>query len=546
MKLFEIFGEVRLEDNATKGLDGIDKKGESTAKKFGSSMKKIGKGALILGAAATGAATGLGAIATKTADAGDRIDKMSQKLGLSREGFQEWDYILSQNGASIDSMGSGMKTLVNQMDDMAKGGKESTRAFKRLNIEMEDLEGLTQEEIFEKTIVALQDVESETERAAIANRLLGRSGQELAPLLNAGADSVENLKKQAGDLGLVMGDDAIDASVKFTDTMDTLKRSFGMVGLELGTALIPVFEKLATWTIDNLPTIKKFFKDAFDTIFTVANKAYDIFEQYFLPVIIDMYNWVKDNWPQLQMIGEGVFRAIFTVVSALWEKFKEHLLPILKNVFQWVSDNWPTFQSIFETVFDAVLIAIDAVYAIFGVLWDVMKSVYDWVEPHLPAFGEFISDAFDIIVDSVQLGIDIFNGIKTAAEDAINWIKEGLEWIGILNKEGTNGGGGGSSWTTGTPTPDPSGFGSRNKTENLLRNFGGFKANGGPVSSSESYVVGEQGPELFTPNSNGFITPNQNMTGGNVTVNTMIVRKESDVKKVARELYKMQLATARG
>jgi len=44
--------------------------------------------------------------------------------------------------------------------------------------------------------------------------------------------------------------------------------------------------------------------------------------------------------------------------------------------------------------------------------------------------------------------------------------------------------------------------------------FGGFKANGGPVSSNKSYIVGERGPELFTPSSAGNITPNGQFGGG--------------------------------
>lgn len=38
--------------------------------------------------------------------------------------------------------------------------------------------------------------------------------------------------------------------------------------------------------------------------------------------------------------------------------------------------------------------------------------------------------------------------------------------------------------------------------------FGGFRAAGGPVTSGQSYIVGEKGPELFTPNTGGSIIPN--------------------------------------
>ena len=47
-----------------------------------------------------------------------------------------------------------------------------------------------------------------------------------------------------------------------------------------------------------------------------------------------------------------------------------------------------------------------------------------------------------------------------------------------------------------------------------------FRADGGPVSAGRSYVVGERGPELFTPSRSGTIIPNDAMGGGaNVTVN---------------------------
>lgn len=47
----------------------------------------------------------------------------------------------------------------------------------------------------------------------------------------------------------------------------------------------------------------------------------------------------------------------------------------------------------------------------------------------------------------------------------------------------------------------------------------GARADGGPVSQNQTYLVGERGPELFTPNTNGAIVPNNKLGGGNVTVN---------------------------
>lgn len=46
----------------------------------------------------------------------------------------------------------------------------------------------------------------------------------------------------------------------------------------------------------------------------------------------------------------------------------------------------------------------------------------------------------------------------------------------------------------------------------------GKRALGGPVSANGSYVVGEKGPELFTPSQYGTITANNKMGGGGITV----------------------------
>ena len=62
----------------------------------------------------------------------------------------------------------------------------------------------------------------------------------------------------------------------------------------------------------------------------------------------------------------------------------------------------------------------------------------------------------------------------------------------------------------------------RKPIESLITNalsgtpFGGARANGGPVLPRQHYLVGERGPELFTPGTAGRVTP---AGGGGVVVN---------------------------
>ncbi len=274
MKIFELFGSIMVDnDKANKSISKTESKAKQMAKSLGGGIKTAAKwsGAIVGGAAAVGGA--MLAAGSKFADTTDRIDKLSQKLGMSRKGFQEWDYILSQSGTNIEQLKGGMKKLTVSFDDLKSGGKISTEAFARLGLTLDDLKGKTQEEIFETTVKALQGVTDESERAAIANDLLGKSGQELAPLLNAGAGSIENMKKQAGDLGLIIGDDAIDAGVKFTDTLDQVKRTLKGLAIILMSGLMPILQKALEFVQQQMPLIQDILKNVFSTLSTILSSV---------------------------------------------------------------------------------------------------------------------------------------------------------------------------------------------------------------------------------------------------------------------------------
>ena len=50
--------------------------------------------------------------------------------------------------------------------------------------------------------------------------------------------------------------------------------------------------------------------------------------------------------------------------------------------------------------------------------------------------------------------------------------------------------------------------------------FQGIRANGGSVMGGSSYLVGERGPEMFSPGVSGMITPNEMLGGStNIVVN---------------------------
>lgn len=208
------------------GFDKSIDKSEGKVTKFGGVADKIFAGVTVAAIAASIKKLGDLAIATSTAL--DRVDKMSQKIGISRTAFQEWDFILSQSGASVDGLQMGVKTLSNAAAEAKDGVAEYKDEFDKLGVSVTDVDGKMkdQETLFNEVFIALSDMENQTERTAIANRLLGRSATELSPAFNAGGDAIEEMRTQAHELGLVMGDELVDQGVVLTDNIDKLKRAF--------------------------------------------------------------------------------------------------------------------------------------------------------------------------------------------------------------------------------------------------------------------------------------------------------------------------------
>lgn len=232
--------EKKLEP-VNKVLKGIGTVG-STAMK-GVTAGVAGATAAVVGleAAALKTAQAVFTLTSGTAEAGKEILVMSERTGLSTKAYQEWDYIAKQAGTSMDTLQGGITDLAEKMDDAAKGEGEAAEIFKKLGVNVTDSTGKlkSQEKVFEETIKALQGVTNETERQALATKLMSTTGEELLPLLNGEIGSLEELKQAANDYGLVMSDSAIDASVEFNNSLTLLKGSVSALKNDLAADFLP-------------------------------------------------------------------------------------------------------------------------------------------------------------------------------------------------------------------------------------------------------------------------------------------------------------------
>lgn len=425
------------ENAADKVSDEVEETGKQSNEaggrfeKFGSVLKSVGKALAVtmaaIGTAAVVAGKKLYDMANDVAATGDNIDKMSQRLGLSREAYQEWDYVLSQSGVDINSVQTGMKTLTNTIDDAKNGTDKAIEKFTRLGITQEDLANKSREDIFAMTIAGLQKMTDDTEKAALANDMFGRSGQEMIPLLNASAESTEELLQKSRDLGMVMSDEAVTAAVNYTDSMDTLKRTFSAVKNNIVSDLLPSFTKildgltgLLTGQEEAGAQIKEGTKEMVESISEVLPGIVDVFMNLvtavaeIAPAIIEaLVNGIAENLPSLLESAVGIVLSIVqSIVSAL-PQITEAALTLIMTLINGLVANLPLIvEAVAQMIVSLATGIAQALPTLIPTLVEVVMQICQTLIDNLPlildaalqlitGLAEGILNAIPVLIDAL-------------------------------------------------------------------------------------------------------------------------------------------------
>lgn len=451
MELFKLFGTILVDNKeALNSISQTDGKAKGLMDSVGGGIKAVAGAAVAVGAVASAGAAAMYGMATKAAAATDTIDKMSQKIGVSRTAYQELDFVLSQSGTSVDKMQAGMKTLTTAIDGVSSGNKTAIENFNKLGVSALDANGnmRAQEDVLFDTIAAFQKMEDGTEKARLAQELFGKTGTELMPLLNGQAGSMDEMRKQAHELGLVIADDAVDAGVKFTDTIDQLKRSFGSVVTQVGVKVMPMIQQAADWVIANMPMIQKVVGKAFDLIGSGVSIVVDFIAQ----LIAAWAEWADSNqetidavmaalsslWEWVQELAAtvlDVIKAFMGAMSAFWKAHGGEIIAIIKPL-------WEGVKVIIDTALNVIMALFRAFSALFKGDWsgfwteikNLLKSLWDGIVQLVPLLLQAFVKAFELGFSLLfDVGERLFNalwdGLKSVWEGIVSWVSEKVSWL---------------------------------------------------------------------------------------------------------------------
>ena len=231
----------KLQDGVQKGagkaLDDLQTKFGpvgAKAKSFGVDMSSVlGSGGVLAGAAAAGGAA-IGAFAIKAVgqfqDLALQVDNFRQKSGATADQASRWIEVSNDLGVNADTV-AGAFGRVNR--EAASG------ALKQYGVTAQDASGQ-----FQQLLTFISQIPDENTKSAVAFKTLGKSWQELAPLL----DTTENLGQRLQDVskvsGKIISDQDIAQARKFRDQIDDLNDKFQGFTTQVGESIVPVLSNM--------------------------------------------------------------------------------------------------------------------------------------------------------------------------------------------------------------------------------------------------------------------------------------------------------------
>lgn len=220
-------------------------------KQWGTQLEQAGQKMQGVSLAAAGLVASLGTVAVKAGVAADDLNTLSKVTGIGTEELQKYSYAADLVDVSTETIAKAQQKLKKNLYEVGVYAQGPAEEFEALGVAVTDSSGNLRdsEEVFNDVIKALGEVTNETERDAIAQKLMGKSAAELNPLIEDGGQTYQRVAEIMKKYNLDYVDQkTLDAANKFNDEIDTLKLlgsvAFAQVGSKLAENLAPALEKV--------------------------------------------------------------------------------------------------------------------------------------------------------------------------------------------------------------------------------------------------------------------------------------------------------------
>ena len=224
--------------------------------------------------------------------------------------------------------------------------------------------------------------------------------------------------------------------------------------------------------------------------------------------------------PAISQFAEEIGTKLQPIIESVGTVFKDVILPALQSFWSYLTEIViPAISAVVIPIFQGLQSAFDKI----ATAVKDNKDEFEKLKPVLETFGNFVKNTLaPILGGAFKTGL---SAIGTIVSTLVTGFAKLAGFIGDA-------------------------FDALTKFINLIKNnpvvkgisnvvsglFGGGKAAGGPVTAGTSYIVGERGPEMFVPQTNGTIIPNNRLGGGIVNNYNINVSGAIDAESTARQI----------
>lgn len=384
--LADKFG-IQLPDGAKKALDGMGSFSAGTAAKMAVAAAAV--------AAVIKVVKELGDLTLEVASQVDEYITQSAVTGVSTDMLQAWDYAAPLIDTDADTIKGAMVKITQAMGDARDGSDEAIQKFGELGVSItDDMTGAlrSSEEVFYDVIDALGEMDAGAERDAAAMALMGKSAQELNPLINAGSKALKDYGEEAKSVGFILSKDQVAALGAVDDSYQKLQMTIQGVKNQIAADFAPAAQS------------------AMETFSNAVQKAGEFLERSGL----------------IQNLA-SIISSVFSILDAIGKMVSS--MPGLGSALDALN------LSLKAVAYTAALIA-DAFNVLAGLMpqnwgsgmartalgWNMSKGELSNVQQLKYGSGEFTTSVYD-----ENLGAWVGNGYNATGND--NW-RGGLTWVG--------------------------------------------------------------------------------------------------------------------
>lgn len=548
-------------------MKSFSKKLDKQIGKISNGLKKIGIGAIAAGA-------GLAVLTKSAINANDELSKLSTKLGISTEDLSALKFAADFSGTSLAGLDGALSALTRRFNNFDKtGGGAAKDSMIELGIATRDTDGNLRNinDVFLEIAEKVSKMEAGIRKTAIVQDLFSKSQAKIIPLLNEGAEGLEAFKKEAESLGLILSQKTAKASEAFNDKLDLMGKSATSLGAKLAEKLLPALNSLA----DELVRLSKdedFLKATEDSITSLSSglvsitsfvlrliNAWRILFRELLLGIQNSFGFIEIALKTLQlkffkfiknMRAEIVGLLGFDKAKSLGidtnfnQQAKEiaRMEQALKEVGNNITNNnqeFDKFRAKLRQTNDVILETskklnkaintkkagsnFDSKSSISSTLPSVSSPNIQEEADKIKTFTSQIESFYDTLTDKTTQFADAFKSGFNGLEDALlDFTKTGKfnfsdmadsiinDIARIAIKQaiiaplvgGITSFFGGGAGPVGADGVQHGG------------GFGGFFARGGRPDANKTSIIGENGPELFIPDTAGRVIPNNKLNQG--------------------------------